>query len=395
MPSEGRNRPVFSLILCSRSDEYQGNSLWRTETALNYLGQTVAELSRQNDVECLLVDWGSPENRKLRDVLRLSSDAARIVSFLYISPDVAKREQGDSPFPEVIALNAAARRAKGDYIGRIDQDTLVGKHFLEVLFWLYEGRRLVTPLDRAMLLSNRKRISVRFTKHSPSLWAVTQFVKKFSRFLPLMDPLPPHLFYQAYVGIWMLHRDVWASCGGYDESFIYMDWQEVDFMLRLSPECHLVNLGELTDHDMYHLDHGPARVPWSSQRNRKTNPVRDTARLPPVRNPNGADWGLNHYDIPLEPGVATAAVDTAIRNPSPLQGVGFVAFSIGTFLQVQFDNLIIWARPPFLKVGQKIRVIFEVIDGQAVGRWPRLLRDRWNRPEPAVAPVEGLKPEKR
>jgi hypothetical protein len=308
---------------------------------------------------------------------------------MYVPPDVAKREQRDSPFPEVIALNAAARRSRGEYIGRIDQDTLVGRHFLEVLFWLHEKRRLVTPLDRAMLLSNRKRVSVRFTTHSPSLWSVSQFVRRFHRFLPLMDPLPPHLFYQSYVGIWMLHRDVWFGCGGYDESFIYMDWQEVDFMLRLAPDYHLVDLGELTDHDLYHLDHGPARVPWSSQRNRKTNPVRDTYRLPPVRNPNGPDWGLNQYEIPLEPGVANAAADAAIQSPSMFRWPGFVLLALWTFLQVQIDNLIVWARPPFRKIG----VIFEVTKGQPMAKWPRLLLDRWNLPQPE--PAEGLKPERR
>lgn len=376
---ESDGAPVFSLILCSRSDAYQGNSLWRTQTALNYLGQTVAALGRQDQVECLVVDWGS--QKKLSDVLRLSADAAQIVKFIYVPPDVAKAEQQDSPFPEVIALNAAARRSRGQYIGRIDQDTLVGPHFLHTLFWLHEKRRLLTPMERAMLLSNRKRITVRFTVHSPSLWAVTTFVRLFSRFLPLMDPLPPHLFYQSYVGIWMLHRDVWFECRGYDERFIYMDWQEVDMMLRLS-KYTLVNLGELTDHDMYHLDHGPARVAWSSQRNRKSNPVRDPDNPPDAFAPNGPDWGLNAYDLPPMPALASQAAEQEIRAPHALRWPAFLALCVWAWSHVKIDRLIVWMRPPFRKVG----VAIETVAGQPIARWPKLLLARWNMPAPAVKP---------
>ena len=66
----------------------------------------------------------------MQEVLHLSPAAARIVSFLAIPPALARELQQDSPFPEVLAVNAAARRANGQYIGRIDQDTLVGKRFL-------------------------------------------------------------------------------------------------------------------------------------------------------------------------------------------------------------------------------------------------------------------------
>jgi len=199
-------RPIFTLILCSRSDEYQGNSRWRLQTALNYVGQAVHQLGRQDDVEVIVVDWGS--DTPLRDILNLTPAAARIVSFMLIPPEIARVEQKDSPFPEVLALNAAARLANGEYIGRIDQDTLVGMHFLKTLFWLYEKPRLLVPFRHALMLSNRRRISVRFTAKSPSLWAVERLVRWFGRFLPLMDPLPPHLFYQSYVGIWLLHRDL-------------------------------------------------------------------------------------------------------------------------------------------------------------------------------------------
>jgi hypothetical protein len=30
--------PILSFVICSRNDNHGGNSLWRLQTALNYLG---------------------------------------------------------------------------------------------------------------------------------------------------------------------------------------------------------------------------------------------------------------------------------------------------------------------------------------------------------------------
>jgi len=371
-------KPVLSMILCSRSDEYQGNSRWRLQTALNYIGQTAHQLGREDDIEVIVIDWGS--KTPLRDLLKLTPEANRIVSFMLVPPEIARVEQKDSPFPEVLALNAGVRRANGEYIGRIDQDTLVGKHFLETFFWLHEKSRLLTPLRNTLLLSNRRRISVRFTRYSPSLWAVDRFVRRFKQSLPLMDPLPPHLFYQSYVGIWLLHRDVWYECGGYDERFIYMDWQEVDMILRLTPKYTLVNLGELTDHDLYHLDHGPARAAWSANRNRKTNPARDLDNRPEKLYPNGENWGLVQY--PLEVLHQENAPADAFNSPR-FKWLSFAFLLMISGAQIAWDKLI------FLLIGMRwflfasstwknrVRVVRGTVSGRPLLSWPGLLLTRW------------------
>jgi hypothetical protein len=387
-------KPILSLILCTRSDEYQGNSLWRLRTALNYVGQTAHQLGRQEDVEVIVSDWGS--KTPLRDLLELTPEAARIVSFMLIPPDIAKVEQKDSPFPEVLALNAAARRANGEYIGRIDQDTLVGKHFLKTFFWLHEKPRLLTPLKNAMMLSNRRRISVRFTSHSPSFWAVDRFVRWFGRSLPSMNPLPPHLFYQSYVGIWLLHRDLWYECGGLDERFIYMDWMEVDMILRLTPKYTLVNLGELTDLDLYHLDHGPARVEWSAQRNRKQNPIRDLDNLPDEVHPNGENWGLIQYPLEVLPYSLdkASARETTLDRWSWRNWLGLMYVLLISGALIVWDHLIIGAVRLWNKLihilapiwwfffasstwRNRARVARETVSGQPLHSWPRLLVARW------------------
>jgi hypothetical protein len=336
-------------------------------------------------VEVIVIDWGS--DTPLRDVLRLTPAAARITSFMYIPKAVADEVRGDSPFPEVLALNAGVRRAKGEYIGRIDQDTILGTHFLGTFFAMYEKPHLLVPLESALFLANRRRIPYRFAVRCPSAWSVDRFVRYFRRFLPLMDPLPPHLFYQSYVGIWLLHRDLWFECGGYDERFIYMDWQEVDMILRLTPKHTLINLGELTDHDLYHLDHGHPLEPWSASRNRKTNPIRNLEHLPEEFYPNREDWGLMQYTFDISaysPGRYDIQVDTL--KPSSFAWLNFVALLLLSGLQIAWDNFLIFTIIPLrnslfsLKVWKRrSQTVRETIAGEPMVRWPRLLMNRWSK----------------
>ena len=84
-----------------------------------------------DQLKIIVSDWGS--EIPLRDVLQLVPEAEGRVKFVHTPKEIAIIEQKDSKFPEVIALNAAARRASGEYIGRIDNDTVVGEEFLESL----------------------------------------------------------------------------------------------------------------------------------------------------------------------------------------------------------------------------------------------------------------------
>src|SRR5207344_1244533 len=101
------------------------------------------------DVEVLVTDWGS--DVPLREAVGLTPAAAGVVSFVTVPPTLAVALQGDSPFPEVLALNAAARRARGRYIGRIDQDTLVGERFLR---WFFETVEREPPPEHTLFFAN-------------------------------------------------------------------------------------------------------------------------------------------------------------------------------------------------------------------------------------------------
>ncbi len=375
-------RPALSLILCSRNDSYMGNSRWRLETALNYVAEQAEALGRRQDLEVLVADWGS--EIPLARVVRLGAAARRMVSFLTIPPSLAATLQQDSPFPEVLALNAAARLARGEYIGRIDQDTLTGARFLEVFFDLYEGRRAVSfPLAGTLMFSRRRAVPYRFATRCPPLWQVDRFVAWSGSRLRLKNAPPWAPFYVNSVGIWMVHRDLWSECGGYDETMLYMGAMESNMIARLMNKYPLVDLGRLVDHAFFHLEH---HQPWASRScwaDRRPNDEAHTLEVARrTMNPNGESWGLAAYALGLES--CTAAESEPDAPPSPYARVAFAFVFLTVSLQVWAESRLVrlWGTPWRMKRAamlwrHRLAVARATVRGRPVSDWRRALQDRW------------------
>ena len=234
--------------------------------------------------------------------MRLTAEAARIVRYLNVPQNLAREKQKDSPFAEVIALNAAARRSRGDYIGRIDQDTLVGRRFFEWFFSAIETSIAPVPVNSTVMISNRRRIPYAFAVRCLPLPIVEKYVGLFHRLLPRMRPPPVERYWECYIGILLLHHKLWEVARGYDESFVYYGHMETDFFLRLRTRFAGLDLGSLVACDFYHLDHIRTWSVWSVFHEtvaRSLNPARTLADPPPEFSPNGKDWGLANCNIPL------------------------------------------------------------------------------------------------
>jgi hypothetical protein len=380
--SNNPRKLALTLILCSRNDLYMGNSRWRLQTTLNYIAQIVHELSREEEVEILVADWGS--EIPLREVIELSPLAARIVSFLLIPPEIALPLQKDSPFPEVLALNAAARRATGEYIGRIDQDTLVGKRFLNYFFDLYEGRRhLEVPLTSAILFANRRSIPFGFAVRCPPLAFVEKYIHLFGHSLVVwkQNRSADNVFWTSYVGIWLLHRALWWACGGYDERLIYYNWMETDMILRLNQGQGVINLGKAVAFDFYHLEHYNPRENWFARSHAVRNTGIDLSTPPTILNPNGEDWGLIQYPLQLSPGLSIEKKFEANSLVlSRFNWSGFIVLLLSAQMRDIGDGLftlprLIWR---FLRFwGYRAKIAWETVRGHPVNRWTRLLKQRW------------------
>ena len=352
--------PQLSLILCSRNDRYMGDSLWRLNMTLNYTARKVRELGRQNDVEIIVSDWGS--SVPLREVVQLTEEASRIVSFLHIPQEIALPLQKESPFPEVLALNAAARRARGRFIGRIDQDTLAGAGFLARFLEMCDtdkgftigrdGTAVTVPLDRALMFATRRGIPYRFVVGYPDLSQIERLINGFGAYLPIANRYMGQSIVHTDVGIWMFHRDLWFECGGYDERLIFMNEMDPEMGDRLKTKYTLVDLGEEVSYDFYHLDHYHPRNVRTSSAYRKVNARPESKGM----NPNGAHWGLGNHDLQLQSAPAAPAWDKDKGEHS------YGGALLRAALHVACDNLYFFAKLPI----QPLRILLSALAGLLV-----------------------------
>jgi hypothetical protein len=337
---------AISFILCSRNDNYMGNPVGRLEIALNYLAENVRLLGREKNVEVIVTDWGS--QTPLRDALNLNATASKIIRFLEVPVSVVKEVQKDSPFAEVIALNAAVRHASGQYIGRIDQDTLVGKRFLRMFFeWMDGKRNPAVDLDRVFLFSRRREIPFAFASQNPSLDQVSSLIRWCGSML-VVETYYPHFLVGNPVGIMLLHRKIWEECGGYDERLIYWGWMEADMAYRLQNKYPIVDLGSMVENDFYHLEHYDPSLPRNTPR--KMNP-KITEGLSLF--PNESAWGLINYPLILQNYTGDKTTDDGMpRHSMELSRVSLVPATTAKVARNHYARIIKYG-----KIGRAYRGI--------------------------------------
>jgi len=293
-----KNNPLISLILCSRNDSYMGNSRWRLETSINLALLNAKDANFLDKLEIIVSDWGSEV--PLSEVLNLVSEAKDRVKFVHVPPDISKVEQKDSKFPEVIALNAAARRASGDYIGRIDNDTIVGADFFRKIEQLLKNNPTdELDLTDSFLFVERKSVPYRISRLSLPQSLISFFIKMFSSFLKLESATDwGKEFWHSPVGIMMFHRDIWKATQGYDERLIYWGWMETDYAIRLSQRHQIINLGVYMGHHFFHLEHYSNLTEYKNRNGAATPRKKNKAKTEGLSYTVNTDtWGLAKHDL--------------------------------------------------------------------------------------------------
>jgi hypothetical protein len=308
-PNASTGSKLLSVCVFARNDDYQGNFRYRLTTSLNFLARSVSAIGREADLEVVLADWNSEV--PLSETLALSPEAAALVRFVRVPPEVAATVQKSGQVMySTCAANVALRRASGEYLLLSDSDTLFPRHSLLSLFNLLEGR-LGVPFDprRATYVIGRYQLSRAQVKREPT-------VEEWERFLLLNGW--DVIFDRGYTGLGthgsgqLMHRDLWHECRGYNEQLRAGPWMDGDLTVRLTqryPWLSLTSLGI----SVFHMDH-ESNALFTTNR----------YRMPPTLDANDDRWGLGGLEleearaVPRAPSVLTGpGGDPSPRAPAP------------------------------------------------------------------------------
>lgn len=253
--------PLITYVIASRNDGYCGNPMERLVNTLNSI------LHKSINCEIIVVDWGSEE--PIVDEVVGQIPYTNKTRFVMIPPHVTNNflDLHKAPFPETIALNVGFRLAKGDFCGRLDQDTMIGDAFAGWVLSMLQYRH-----ELAWFSTRRDLRPGSLNIDNAEVW------KK----MPLASPE----FYKAAVGILIAPASILRATKGYNESMLYRNHMEHDLCYRLNAICGLNNLAPIVGADFYHQWH-----PEVIDREHNKMPTDDELEWV-LKKPRPKTWGL-------------------------------------------------------------------------------------------------------
>ena len=289
-----------------------GNFLWRLSTCVNRHARNAFESGVAAQVEIILTDWGSEDS--LSDALSLSESARRLLTVVRAPAALAAKYNRDAPYSFVHAVNAAARRASGEFILFCDSDGYLQlEGFQRVLAALRENRFGGLSLDSTCLIGSRRHVPKEFHSQSPSLDAL-------DRYIALAGATFAHdqlnlVAFGGNAAAYLWRSRVWDECRGFDETLIQWGWFDIDLILRLGARYQIEDLERLGV-PMYHLEHYAGA---ESRRRRTEMPrVSNVTNTPTRFAPNPPDWGLAAEPLLVSgPGGARVRPAAPAADPTP------------------------------------------------------------------------------
>jgi uncharacterized protein (UPF0248 family) len=381
-----QENPRLSIFIGARNDTYMGNYRWRLETTLNYLAASLEQIGRLNDVEVIITDWNS--DVPLHRVLKISPTAQSLVRYVVVPPAIARKAQGDSEFPIVLAQNTAVRRARGEYIAQTDSDVLFTPEFLTGLFELLEEKRTIdVPVEASFLVSMRRDVPYWYAANGPTIKELDWFLQRYGESLPPTPYIPIEgLGNYTATGFVMMHRRLWEEVRGYDERLVHWGWMDIDLALRVARDYAWRYLRDAGLPEVFHLEH---YSPWLFRRpTRQVNPMNH----PTTTCPNPETWGLADETLEI------------VTYPASLRGEREGALppqrSRGRWITTMRVRMWLWwrrTRAPLKKTvnkavrrilprrvydllslwGSRASVFYWKISGQPASRWPSIARQLW------------------
>jgi len=200
-------------------------------------------------IEIIVVDWGSEVPVQVPSFVRL----------IRVPPEIAKKYDQDSYFAFVIAFNVGCRRATGEFIAYIGNDTFCDDTFVT---WLESAEP-----DHLYVVS-RKNIESIATKDQGTVNKISMNYGSGGGFLA--------------------YRGVWNALRGFDQKYIYYGWTDSETVERA--KLLGFKAGCLYDVSFYHIRHPHSKMRAAGRINEKVFPKSGLVPTTPVV--NDEDWGL-------------------------------------------------------------------------------------------------------
>lgn len=342
--------PLLSLVTCARNDNYNGDFMYRLQTAINYTGKELEKSGRLDAVELVIVDWGS--ECPLHTALDLLPVADRFVRFIIVPPEIAAKHNGDSPFSSALSVNVGVRRCRGEYIAQTSGDVIHPQNFFDNFLEIIQSGE-ASSANTLYVIPSRE-IPMELVNEHPDIETLHQYLLTNVNALALR-PIMPVLLGGA--GVLLMHKDLWRESQGLDERLKWWGWSDIDLIMRIGLKHHIINISDVNS-ELYvlHLQH-----PTQSSQG-KINPF--------VFNPltvNEIDWGLGVSVFEEYPPVNHTVVlqDMISRKPHAVQHyinyiVKFVKAMISSKDMQSFKNarwmlrllLATWVKSFFMRISR-------------------------------------------
>lgn len=296
---------LLSIVIVGRNDDYLGNYRYRLQTCLDFLATNLRLLGRLDDVEVLFVDWNS-QGRTLADEISVGDDAAAILRFVIVTPQVAKARNMQVSFFTTCAVNVGVRRASGKFIMLADSDSMMPLPSLKALLELLDGTLPATsPTNQLIFPIPRHQIPGAIAARRPNVAAWVDILKRLMasrrKELPSADCLG------GFSAAQLMHRDLWWEFGGYNENLDRAwGWSDNELMFRVTQKYNWMDVGYYGV-VAFHIEHFAST---GNAHARDPNSI-NTMSLTYDPHPNGADWGLAGVSLPLKFVEGAGRVDAA------------------------------------------------------------------------------------
>jgi len=230
--------------------------LYRLETTLNFLGQSLNAISLLNKFEMLVVDWAS--TNPLCEHINLSSELEEFVKFIYIEKHDADRiGYNNDCIPPSLLLNIAIRRSKGEYIFVMGSDTILLKGSLYLLHEICKKSiKLSSSISNSYITIGRKHIPWDYIQKKPNCKQLENFITYNGH--NFRDDLN-YLKWGGGTGLIGMHCHSWNKIEGLDERILYYGANDVEiFILAMNyfDSIELSTQGVLS----YHMEHNPETI---------------------------------------------------------------------------------------------------------------------------------------